>query len=38
MSRRFKNNQLNKVKAALREQKTEEVDETLRENDEDQEF
>ena len=37
MSRRFKNNQLNKVKAALREQKIEEVDETLRENDEDQE-
>lgn len=37
MARKFKNNQLNKVKAALREQKIEEVDETLRKNDEDQE-
>ena len=34
MSRKFKNNQLNKVKAALREQKIEEVDENLRESEE----
>ena len=34
MSRKFKNNQLNKVKAALREQKIEEVDESLRESEE----
>jgi len=37
MSRRFKNNQLNKVKEALREQKIEEVDEALSKNDEGQE-
>lgn len=37
MARKFKNNQLSKVKAALREQKIEEVDETLRKNDEEQE-
>ena len=34
MARKFKNNQLSKVKAALREQNVNEVDEALRENEE----
>jgi hypothetical protein len=37
MARKFKNNQLSKVKAALREQNVNEVDEVLRENEEVQE-